>query len=161
MDIMSLHAQSLSHVQLFFDSIDCSSSVHGISQARILEWVVIPSPGIFLIQGLNSGLLHCRQFFTSDSPGKHHGTSPILYCHTKVEAVTNFVFLGSQNTEMVAVAMKWKNKTKHLLVGRSAMKKLGCILKSRDTILLVKVHIVKVMVFPVVNSHNKDVAVES
>ena len=41
------------------------------------------------------------------------------------------------------------------------MKKLGCILKSRDTILLVKVHIVKVMVFPVVNSHNKDVAVES
>ena len=36
--------QSLSHVQLFCDPIDCSlpgSSVHGISQARILEWVAI------------------------------------------------------------------------------------------------------------------------
>ena len=30
------------------DSVDCSlpgSSVHGILQARILEWVAIPSPG--------------------------------------------------------------------------------------------------------------------
>ena len=34
----------LSHVQLFCDPMDCSllgSSVHGISQARILEWVAI------------------------------------------------------------------------------------------------------------------------
>ena len=33
------------------------SSVHGISQARILEWVAMSFP----IQGLNPGLLHCRQ----------------------------------------------------------------------------------------------------
>ena len=41
---------------------DCSppgSSVHGILQARTLEWVAIQ--GIFLTQGLNLGLLHCRQ----------------------------------------------------------------------------------------------------
>ena len=38
------------------------SSVHRILQARILEWVVIPfSSGIFLTQGLNPGLLHCRK----------------------------------------------------------------------------------------------------
>ena len=38
------------------------SSVHGISQARILEWVAIPFiQGIFLTQGSNPGLLHCRQ----------------------------------------------------------------------------------------------------
>ena len=38
------------------------SSVHGILQARILEWVAIPVPrGILLIKGLNLGLLHCRQ----------------------------------------------------------------------------------------------------
>ena len=38
------------------------SSVHGILQARILEWVAIPfSRGIFPTQGLNPGLLHCRQ----------------------------------------------------------------------------------------------------
>ena len=37
-------AQSLSHVLLFWDPMDCSSpgsSVHGILQARILEWVAI------------------------------------------------------------------------------------------------------------------------
>ena len=36
----------LSTVQLFFDPMDCSqpgSPVHGISQARILEWVAISS----------------------------------------------------------------------------------------------------------------------
>ena len=47
------------------DPMDCSppgSSVHGILQARILEWVAIPFvQGIFLTQGLNLGLLHCRQ----------------------------------------------------------------------------------------------------
>ena len=35
----------LSCVQLFVDSMDCDlpdSSVHGILQARILEWVAIP-----------------------------------------------------------------------------------------------------------------------
>ena len=37
------------------------SSVHGIHQARILEWVVIPFHGIFLTQGSNPSLPHCRQ----------------------------------------------------------------------------------------------------
>ena len=38
------------------------SSVNGILQARILEWVAIPSSrGIFPNQGLNPGLPHCRQ----------------------------------------------------------------------------------------------------
>ena len=45
--------------------VDCSLpgfSVHGILQARILEWVAISfSRGIFLTQGLNPGLPHCRQ----------------------------------------------------------------------------------------------------
>ena len=40
------------------DPLDCSppgSSVHGVSQARILEWVAISfSRGIFPIQGLNT-----------------------------------------------------------------------------------------------------------
>ena len=34
------------------------SSVHGISQVRVLEWVAISS---FPTQGSNLGLLHCRQ----------------------------------------------------------------------------------------------------
>ena len=36
--------------------------VHGILQARILEWVGHPLlQRIFLTQGLNLGLLYCRQ----------------------------------------------------------------------------------------------------
>ena len=37
------------------------SLIHGISQARMLEWGPVPSPGDLLEQGLNSGLPHCRQ----------------------------------------------------------------------------------------------------
>ena len=47
------------------DSMDCNppgSSVLWILQARILEWVAMPSfRGIFPTQGLNPGLPHCRQ----------------------------------------------------------------------------------------------------
>ena len=48
------------------DPVDCSpagSSVYGISQARILEWVAIFFflQGAFPTQGLNLGLLYCRQ----------------------------------------------------------------------------------------------------
>ena len=46
----------------FFDPMDCSppgSSVHGISQARILERVAIPFPrGFSQAQGSNLSLLH-------------------------------------------------------------------------------------------------------
>ena len=45
------------------NSMDCSppvSSVHGILQVRVLEWVAIPfSRGIFLTQGPNLDLLYC------------------------------------------------------------------------------------------------------
>ena len=47
------------------DPMDCSlpgSSVHGIFQARVLEWVAISfSRVIFPTQGSNPGLLHRRQ----------------------------------------------------------------------------------------------------
>ena len=36
--------------------------VHGILQARVLEWVAIAfSRGIFPTQELNKGLMHCRR----------------------------------------------------------------------------------------------------
>ena len=39
-----------------------SAPVHGISQARILEWLAIfLFQGIFLIQGFNLRLLHCKR----------------------------------------------------------------------------------------------------
>ena len=46
------------------DPVDCSPlySIHGILQARILEWFAISfSRGIFPTQGSNLGLPHCRQ----------------------------------------------------------------------------------------------------
>ena len=59
------HVKSLQSCLTLCDPMDWSppgSSVHGILQARILEWVAIPfSRGIFLTQGLSLGLLHCRQ----------------------------------------------------------------------------------------------------
>ena len=44
----------------------------------------------------------------------------------------------------------WRFDIFHFLLGRKAMTNLDSILKSRDIILLTKVHVVKVMVFPIV-----------
>ena len=48
--------------------MDCSlpgSSVHGVLQARILEWVAVPfSRGSSRPRDLNPGLLHCRQILS-------------------------------------------------------------------------------------------------
>ena len=77
---MYIVVYSLSHDQLFCNPMDCSPpdfSVHGISQARILEWVVtsfsrdLPDPGtepVFLHWQVDS--------FTTELPGK-----PLLYMH--------------------------------------------------------------------------------
>ena len=57
------------------DPMDCSlpgSSIHGIFQARILEWVVIS----FSTQRLNPALLHCRK---------------MLYCLTNQGSVVKLV----------------------------------------------------------------------
>ena len=46
------------------DPMDCSlpgSSVHGIFQAGILEWVAISSPGDLPDPGIKPSFLHCRQ----------------------------------------------------------------------------------------------------
>ena len=65
----------------------------------------------------------------------------------KVEAVTDFIFLGSKIT--MDCDYSHENK-RHLLLGRKAMTNLDSILKSRDITLLTKVHIIKAIVFPVV-----------
>ena len=64
-----------------------------------------------------------------------------------METVTDFLFLGSKITADVYCSHKIK---RHLLLGRKAMTNLESVLRSRDITLLTKVHIVKVMVFPVV-----------
>ena len=65
----------------------------------------------------------------------------------KVATVIDFIFLGSK----IAADGDCSHEIKRfLLLGKKAMTNLDSILKSRDITLLTKVHIVKVMVFPVV-----------
>ena len=64
-----------------------------------------------------------------------------------VEAVTDFLFLGSKITSDGDCSHEIRRQ---LLLGRRAMTKLDSVLKSKDIILLTKVHLVQAMVFPVV-----------
>ena len=63
-----------------------------------------------------------------------------------VETVADFIFLGSKITADGDYSHEIK---RYLLLGRKAMTNLDSIFKSRDTTLLTKVCLVKVMVFPV------------
>ena len=64
-----------------------------------------------------------------------------------MEAVTDFIFLGSK----VTVDSDCSHKIKRcLILGRKAMTKLESVLRSRDITLLINVHIVRAVVFPVV-----------
>ena len=64
-----------------------------------------------------------------------------------VEAVSDFIFLGSKITADGDCSHEIKRR---LLHGRKVMTNLDSILKSRDITLSTKVHLVKAMVFPVV-----------
>ena len=64
-----------------------------------------------------------------------------------VETVTDFIFRDSKITVDGDCSHEIK---KRLLLGRKAMTNLDSILKSRGISLPTKVHLVKVMVFPVV-----------
>jgi len=65
--------KSLSRVRLFATP---RTIVHGILQARILDWVAVPfSRGSFPTQGWNPGLSHCRWILYQLS---HQGTPRIL-----------------------------------------------------------------------------------
>ena len=64
-----------------------------------------------------------------------------------METVTDFIFLGSKITADVDCCHEFK---RWLLLGRHVMTTPDDILKSRDVTLPTKVHILKVMVFPVV-----------
>ena len=72
------HARSFESFLTLSDPMDCSppgSSVHGIFQARILEWVAMPSsrgsfwPRDRTCHSCNSCIV--GRFFTAEPPGKH------------------------------------------------------------------------------------------
>ena len=64
-----------------------------------------------------------------------------------METVADFIFGGSKITADGDCSHEFK---RYLLLGRKAMTNLDSILKSRDISLLIKMHIVRAMVFPVI-----------
>ena len=64
-----------------------------------------------------------------------------------METVSDFILGGSRITADGDCSHEIK---RHLLLGRKAMTNIDNILKSRDITLPTKVHLVKVMVFPLV-----------
>ena len=64
-----------------------------------------------------------------------------------VETVADFIFLASKITADGDCSHEIKRR---LFLGRKAMTNLDRVLKSRDITLLIEVHTVKAMVFPVV-----------
>ena len=64
-----------------------------------------------------------------------------------METVTDFIFLGSKIIVDSDCSLEMK---RHLLFGRKSITNLDSILKSRDITLLIKVHIVKAILFPLV-----------
>ena len=71
---MNASWKSLSPCQTLCDSTDCSlpgSSVQGILQVRILEWVAVPSPGGFPNPGIKPRSPTLREdSLLSETPGK-------------------------------------------------------------------------------------------
>ena len=64
-----------------------------------------------------------------------------------METVTDYIFLGSK----ISADGDYSHEIKRcLLLGRKVMNNLDSLFKSRDITLPTKVHLVKVMVFPVV-----------
>ena len=94
--------------------MDCSqpgSSVHGILQAKILEWV------IFLTQGSNLGLLHCMQILYhlshQESPD---WTSKLFVISQRNENIHTKIYTWLLIAALFVIAPNWK-QPKYLIMG--------------------------------------------
>ena len=77
-----LVAQSVKNLSLC-NPVDCSppgSSVHGIVQARTLEWLPFPPPGDLSDPGIEPASPVSRALQVNSLPLSHRG-SPVLYRH--------------------------------------------------------------------------------
>ena len=92
-----VHAKLLQSCPILCHPMDCSlpgSSVHGVLQARILEWGCLALPqGIFPIQGSNLGLLPCRWILY---PLSHLGSPQSIFTALKIHC-TLLVHLSSSH----------------------------------------------------------------
>ena len=97
-------------------------TVHGILQARILEWVAISfSRGIFPTQGINPGLLHCRQILyqLSHEGSPNHSMQKYIVVflhkpHLHVMKCNLYEKLNLGNRFWVPKSVRQKTEYKHL-----------------------------------------------
>ena len=97
-----------------------------------------------------SAVTICSDFGVQENKICHcfHCYFPHFTDEEKVETMTDFLFLGSK----ISVDDDCSHEMKrHLLLGRKAMTNLDSILRSRDTTLLTKIHLIKANGFS--NSH--------
>ena len=175
--------------------MDCSlpgSSIHGIFQARVLEWFAISfiyaeyimrnarlneaQAGIKITGRSINNLRYAddtilmteikEEFFINQRPldesergewkswlkaqhsqNKDHGIWSHHFMANRWGNSERLYFLGFQNTVNSDCSHEIKRR---LLLGRKVMTNLDSIFKSRDITLLIKVCLVKAMVFPVV-----------
>ena len=82
---MSLVTQSCSTL---CNPMDCSppcSSIHGLLQARILEWVAIPSPGDLPNPGIKPGSLESPEPQAGSLPSEPLGKPSSLHIHPELD----------------------------------------------------------------------------
>ena len=101
--LMCVHVWSLQWCITLCNPMECGlpgSSVHGILQARILEWVAMPLlQGIFPTQGLNPGLL-CLLHWQAGSlplvlpgkPGKNSYRVKISNTHKSMNLMSKWMW---------------------------------------------------------------------
>ena len=110
------------------DPMDCSppgSSIHGIFQARVLEWGAIAFSKIMASGPMTSWEIEGET----------------------VETALDFILGGSK---IAAVGDCIQEIKRRLLLGRKVMTNLDRIFRSRDITFPTKIHLVKAMIFPVV-----------
>ena len=130
------------------DPMDCrlpGSSIHGIFQARVLEWGAVAFSEVRVNRETKTTDLKLNIKKTKIMESISISSRQIE--GEKVEAVTDFIFFGSKLTVDGDCSHEIR---RHLLLGRKDITKIDSILKSRDITLPTKVPMVKAMVFPVV-----------
>ena len=120
---VKVKVKSLSHVRLFVTSWTVAYLAPpsmGFSRQESWSGLPFPSPGYFPIQGLNPGLLHCRQTLDYRS---YQGISPLKDCqHLSQIIVINILnrlqlsILGALATNLTKKEVKFLKRNTALLL---------------------------------------------
>ena len=132
----------------FRDPVDYSLpgySIHGIFQARVLEWGAIAFSGSLLMKVKEESEKVGLELNIQKT--KIMASGPITSWEIDGETLSDCIFLGSKITADGDCSHEIKRR---LLLGRKVMTNPDSILESRDITLPTKVHLVKSMVLPVV-----------